>query len=39
VLFFELFPAFMMIVSLIVGIWLLIVNQQADEEPTDNGPT
>ena len=31
-LFFELFPAFMALVALGVGIWLFVMNQQADEE-------
>ena len=31
-LFFELFPAFMAIVALVAGIWLFILNREADEE-------
>jgi hypothetical protein len=32
VLFFELFPAFVMVLSLVVGIWLYIVNRSAPDE-------
>jgi hypothetical protein len=32
-LFFELFPAFMMVVAFIAGIGLLIADRQARKEP------
>lgn len=32
-LFFEFFPALMMIVSLVVGIWLWVVDGQARRGP------
>ena len=32
-LLFELFPAFVMLVSLVVGVWLFVVDRQANEEP------
>jgi len=32
-LLFEFFPAFMMLVSLIVGIWLWVVDRQARRGP------
>jgi len=35
VLFFELFPAFMLIVSLIAGVALYMANRQADDEASD----
>ena len=35
VLIFELFPAFMLIVSIIAGVALLIANRQAKDEPGD----
>ena len=35
VLFFELFPAFFMIVSLIIGIALFMANRRADHESSD----
>lgn len=31
-LLFEFFPAFMMLVSLIVGIWLWVVDRQASRD-------
>lgn len=31
-LLFELFPAFVMIVSLVVGVWLWVVNRSAPDE-------
>ena len=31
-LLFELFPAFMAVVALLVGIWLFMLNRQSDEE-------
>jgi hypothetical protein len=36
VLFFELFPAFLMIVSAIVGIWLYASNRSAPDESADD---
>jgi hypothetical protein len=32
-LLFELFPAFVMLVSLVVGIWLFVVDRQARRGP------
>ena len=32
VLLFEFFPAFVMVVSLVVGIWLYVVNRSAPDE-------
>ena len=32
-LFFEFFPAFMMLVSLVVGIWLWVMDRQARRGP------
>ena len=32
-LLFELFPAFVMVVSLVVGIWLYVFDRQACREP------
>jgi hypothetical protein len=32
VLLFEFFPAFVMIVSLVVGVWLWVVNRSAPDE-------
>jgi hypothetical protein len=32
-LFFELFPAFMLIVSFFAGIWLLALDRQARRRP------
>ena len=31
-LFFELFPAFMAVVALVTGIWLFMMNREADKE-------
>ena len=31
-LLFEFFPAFVMIVSLVVGVWLWVVNRSAPDE-------
>ena len=31
-LLFEFFPAFVMIVSLVVGVWLYVVNRSAPDE-------
>ena len=33
VLFFELFPAFMLIVCICAGIWLAVTDRQARQEP------
>lgn len=35
-LFFELFPAFLMIVSGIVGVWLYASNRNAPDESADD---
>ena len=35
-LFFELFPAFLMLVSLVVGVWLYASNQSAPDETAEN---
>jgi hypothetical protein len=35
-LIFEFFPAFVMIVSLIVGIWLYAMDRAARENPDDS---
>jgi hypothetical protein len=37
-LFFELFPAFVMLVSLIVGIALFLANRRASDEPPAQPP-
>ena len=34
-LLFELFPAFVMIVSLVVGVWLFVMDKQAGGGPDD----
>ena len=31
-LLFEFFPAFVMVVSLVVGVWLYVVNRSAPDE-------
>ena len=35
-LLFEFFPAFVMIVSLVVGIWLYVVNRSAPDESAEH---
>ena len=38
-LFFELFPAFMALVALVAGIWLFLMDRQADRDSGDrDGP-
>ena len=34
-LLFEFFPAFVMIVSLVVGVWLFVMDKQSDGGPDD----
>jgi hypothetical protein len=34
-LFFELFPAFMMLVAFGAGVWLLVLDRQASREAID----
>jgi len=38
VLFFEFFPLFMAIVSVLVGVRLYVANREAKGDPTDTGP-
>ena len=35
-LLFELFPAFVMIVSLVAGVWLFVVNHGAPDESAEH---
>jgi len=37
-LLFEFFPAFVMLVSLVVGVWLFLVDREARSEPPEGGP-
>jgi hypothetical protein len=36
-LFFELFPAFMLLVCIVAGIWLFMQNLDADSDPDQSG--
>ena len=36
-LFFEFFPLFMAAVSVLVGIWLVMADRKAREDPSDPG--
>jgi hypothetical protein len=37
VLLFEFFPAFMALVSLVVGGWLYVANRRAAQDPREKG--
>jgi hypothetical protein len=37
-LFFELFPAFMLIIALVAGVWLFVVNHQASRAARNESP-